>query len=318
MWAVKASGEVRSVAQIAGTMTLRDITVDGRALVTRETEQLEMAAIDRTSKMENLSWLDWSRVADVSADGRLILFDESGVAAGSRYLIYLHHRDTHTTTRLGEGGAMALSPGGEFALTLEADRRTQFHLVSLNDRAAESVVDLPGTGLEYQWARYFPDGKRLLTLANESDRPLRLYVQPLAGKPYPITPSIVVRNVAISPDGDRVAVLSGKGKLVVYASREGGDSPHNVSTTEALAPLLWAADDWLYVQHMGGSTQIPARVSRLHLPDGRLEPVRELRPADTLGVNAITKVMISQDTRTIVFNYRRILSELFVVESTSR
>ena len=35
-------------------------------------------------------------------------------------------------------------------------------------------------------------------------------------------------------------------------------------------------------------------------------------------VNAITKVMISQDTRTIVFNYRRVLSELFVVEPTSR
>jgi hypothetical protein len=41
-------------------------------------------------------------------------------------------------------------------------------------------------------------------------------------------------------------------------------------------------------------------------------------PADSLGVNAITKVMVSQDARTVVFNYRRVLSELFVAESARR
>jgi DNA-binding winged helix-turn-helix (wHTH) protein len=318
LWAVTPAGDVRSIAQIAGTMTLRDITTDGRALVTRETEQLEMASVDGESGMQNLSWLDWSRVADLSADGRQILFDESGVAAGTRYMVYVHRRDTGATTRLAEGRAMALSPDGRFALTLDADRRTQFHLVSLADGAAGSVVDLPPTGLEYQWARYFPDGKRLLLFANEPDRPLRLYVQPLDGKPFPITPPIVVRNVAIAPSGDRVAVLSGKGKLEIYSAVDGVGAAQEVATRETLAPLLWALGDWLYVQHIGGYTQIPTRVSRLRLSDGRIEPVQELRPADTLGVNAITKVMISRDTRTVVFNYRRVLSELFIVEPTNR
>jgi eukaryotic-like serine/threonine-protein kinase len=319
LWAVTAAGDVRSIAQIAGTMTLRDITADGRALITRETEQLEMAAVaGDDARPQNLSWLDWSRVADVSPDGRLILFDESGVAAGARYMIYLHRRDSHTTTRLGEGRAMALSPDGRFALTLDANHRAQFHLVPLADGAAGSVVDLPATGLEYQWARYFPDGKRLLALANERDRPLRLYVQLLDGKPFPITPPIVVRNVAVSPDGDRVAVLSGKGTLEIYPTREGGGAARVVAASATLAPLLWAPGDWLFVQHIGAYTQIPTRVSRLNLNDGRLEPQHELRPADTLGVNAITKVMLSQDTRTVVFNYRRVLSELFVAEASSR
>src|SRR5262249_461751 len=63
LWAVTPNGDVRSVTQIAGTMTLRDITADGRALITRETEQLEMAAVtDDDSRQQNLSWLDWSRV----------------------------------------------------------------------------------------------------------------------------------------------------------------------------------------------------------------------------------------------------------------
>jgi len=319
LWAATPSGDVRSVAQIAGIMTLRDLAPDGRALITRETEQLEMAVTSPGQPdQRNLSWLDWSRVADVSDDGQLILFDESGVAAGAHYMIYLYRNDTHSTVRLGEGRAMALSLDGRFALTLGVEPRTRFRLVPLAGEAAATAVDLPATGLDYQWARYFPDGKRLLTLASEPDKPLRLYVQPLDGKPFPISPPLVVRNVAVSPDGQQVAVLTAKGKLVIYQTSEDGPAPREIATPQPLAPLLWSSGGWLYVQHIGAYTQIPTRVSRLHLSDGRLEHVQDIRPTDTLGVNAITKVMLSRDTRTLVFNYRRVLSELFVIEPGAR
>jgi hypothetical protein len=175
--------------------------------------------------------------------------------------------------------------------------------------------ELPATGLEYQWVRFLPGGDRLLALANEPGRPLRLFVQPIRGKPRPITPAGAVRNVAISPDGTRVVLLSSDGKLIIYPL-SGGAGEVVVPTSHRLAPLLWTDDDWLYVQHMGAYTQIPTRVSRMHLPTGRIELCRELAPADLLGVNAITKVMVSRNTRTIVFNYRRVLSELFVAGDT--
>jgi len=312
LWAATLAGDLRSIAQIAGTMTLRDIAPDGRALATRDTELLEMAAIvDGRDQQQNLSWLDWSRVADVSADGTLVLFDESGVAAGAHYVVYVRRMDDGSTMRLGEGRAMALSPDGRYALILGAGSAGRFRLAPL---AEGTPSELPPTDLEYQWARYFPDGKRLLALANEKDRPLRLYVQPLGGRPFPITPPAVVRNVAVSPDGAHVAVLSAKGKLMIYPTVENATG-REIVTREALAPLLWTDQDWLYVQHIGAYTQIPTRISRLHLDDGRIEPWKEIRPADPLGVNAITKVMLSQDARTLVFNYRRVLSELFVVES---
>ena len=82
--------------------------------------------------------------------------------------------------------------------------------------------------------------------------------------------------------------------------------------------MIWTENDWLYVQHLGAYTQIPTQISRFHLPTGRLEPWRDISPADPMGVNAITKVMLSQDTKTLVFNYRRVLSELFVAEPMSR
>jgi WD40 repeat protein len=315
LWAVTLAGKLRPVAQIAGTMTLRDIAEDGRMLVSRETELLEMAAVLSDEEgLRNLSWLDWSRVADISADGRLILFDESGLASGPEYLTYVHRLDDGSTVRLGEGTAMALSSDGKFALVRGTKDRGRLRLVPLGEGKS---IDLPLTGLEYQWIRYFPDGRRLLALASEPGRPLRLYVQPPDGKPYPITPPTVARNVAIAPDGTKIAVFSGDRKLTVYPTTENG-APQTVPTTEQLAPLLWTEGDWLYVQHLGAYTQIPTRISRFHLPSGRLEAWKEISPADPMGVNAITKVMVSQDARTLVFNYRRVLSELFVAEPMAR
>ncbi|HEV8316335.1 MAG TPA: LpqB family beta-propeller domain-containing protein [Vicinamibacterales bacterium] len=315
LWAITPSGKLRPVAQTAGTMTLRDIALDGSALASRDTERLEMAAVREGETTErDLSWLDWSRVADVSSDGRLVLFDESGVAGGPQYSVYIHRLDDDATVRLGDGLGMGLSPDGKHALTLSPHDRTRLRILPLG---AGKPIELAATGLVYQWARYFPDGRRLLALANEPGKPLRLYVQSLDGKPFPMTPPAVVRNVAISPDGTKVAVMSADSRLLIYPAIEGGTA-RLVPTSEPLAPLLWREDDWLFVQHIGGYTQVPTRVSRLHLATGEMRPSRELRPRDPAGVNAITKVMLSRDARTVIFNYRRVLSELFVLEPSTR
>jgi WD40 repeat protein len=209
---------------------------------------------------------------------------------------------------------MALSSDGKFALTRGTKDRRRLRLVPLGEGR---TIELPVTNLEYQWVRYFPDGRRLLALASEPDRPLRLYVQPPDGKPYPITPPTVARNVAISPDGTRIAVFTGDRKLTIYPTTQNA-SAQAVLTNGMLAPLLWTEGDWLYMQHLGAYTQIPTEISRFHLPTGRLEPWRAISPADPMGVNAITKIMLSQDARTLVFNYRRVLSELFVAEPMTR
>src|SRR5262249_6024295 len=163
----------RPVASIAGTMTLRDIAPDGRALASRDTQQLEMAAlVEGESSPRNLTWLDWSRVVDISPDGRVVLFDESGVAGGSQSTVYLHRLDDRSTVRIGSGVAMAFAPDGKAVLTTDTENRTRLRLIPLGDGKPQ---ELPPSHLEYQWARYFPDGKALLALANEPERPLRLY-----------------------------------------------------------------------------------------------------------------------------------------------
>jgi DNA-binding winged helix-turn-helix (wHTH) protein len=315
LWAVSLAGRLRPMAQTAGTLTLRDVAGDGRILASRETRLLEMAAIvaDEASP-RNLSWLDWSRVADVSDDGRLVLFDEAGVAASGRFLVYLHRMDDGSTVRLGEGRAMALAPEGRSALTLDPEQRTRLRLLPLGEG---EPVELPETGLEYQWVRYFPEGRRLLALASAPGQPLRLYVLPTGSQPYPITPPGTVRHAAISADGAKVAILSAEGKLVIYPTDRADAVGTTVARPETLAPLLWTSGGWLYVQLLGAYSQMPAQIGRLHVASGRLEPWREVGPVDPLGVNAITKVMLSADARTCVFNYRRVLSELFVGEEVA-
>lgn len=316
MWAATLSGKIRPVVRIAGALTLRDIGPDGSALASRDSERLEMAVVrDGDAIQRDLSWLDWSRVADVSGDGRLVLFDESGVGGGSEYLVYVRDLDSGSTVRLGEGLGMGLSMDGRYALTLSPRDRTRFRLLPIGEGRP---VEVPPTGLAYQWARFFPDGKRLLALANEPGRPLRVFVQTLEGKPFPISPPMVVRNVAISPDGSQVALLSADSRLLIYSTVQSSAVGRVVPTSQPLAPLLWPEPDWLYVQHLGAYTQIPTHLSRLHLPTGQLHPWRALTPSDVAGVNAMTKVMISSDTRTIVFNYRRVLSELFVATPVAR
>jgi eukaryotic-like serine/threonine-protein kinase len=314
LWAVSTSGAFRPIAQIPGAMTLRDISADGSVLASRDTTLLELAAVVESEEQRNLTWLDWSRVADISPDGSVILFDEGGIAAGAEYAIYIHRLTDRSTMRVGEGTAMALAPDGTAVLAGGTRDRKRLRLLPLGQG---TIRDLPDTGLEYQWVRFFPDGRRVLALASEPGGRLRLYVHGLdGGKPIAVTPPTVTRTAAVSPDGEEIALLTSDGKLMIYPSQ--GGAGRTIKTDGAVGPLLWTTDDWLYVQHFGAYTQIPTRISRLHLPTGRLEPWKEVQPAETLGVNAITKVMVSPDARTVVFNYRRALSELFVATLSAR
>ena len=143
--AVSLGGRLRPIAQTAGTLTLRDVAPDARILASRETRLLEMAAVVEGERApRNLSWLDWSRVADVSGDGRCVLFDEGRVAAGGGFLVYLYRFEDGSTVRLGEGRAMALSPDGRSALTLHPEERTRLRLLPLG-RASRSSFPRPGS-----------------------------------------------------------------------------------------------------------------------------------------------------------------------------
>ena len=313
LWASTASGKLRPLLQAPGPLTLRDISPTGTLLLSRDTRRLEMAGSIAGRPERNFSWLDWSRVQQLSDDGSLLLFDGSSEGEGSQSVAYLQRTEDGSTIRVGPGRALGLAPDGNAVLSLDNNDRQLLRLLPLSGGAARQ---LPKLGLEYQWARYFADGLRVLALANEPGKALRLYVHPLDGRgarPVPVTPEMVVRNVALSPDGTRVALLTGAGKLQIYPTASG--TPATIATEEPLAPFHWSrSGETIYVQHLRTFTDVPTRVSKVHLPGGRIEPWKEIAPSDPAGVNAITGIAISADERSYVYSYRRASSELYLLE----
>jgi Tol biopolymer transport system component len=311
VWAVRRDGKLRSVGQAPGVLTLRDIAPDGCVLLSVESRRLEMAgAIAGEAQERSFSLTDWSRVQQLSPDGTLLLFDESGEAAGWRPVAYIRNTRSGEIVRLREGLAQGLDPTGASAIVLSEDR-TKLWKVPV---AGGAGTELPSSGLVYQWARPFPDGTRLLALANLRQQPLRLYVQTVqTGKAVPLTDPLMVRNASASPDGDSVAVLNPEGKLLLYSTR--GGAPREIPTAEPLAPARWSRDGrWLYVMHLRASVQSAAQVSRLRIATGEVRPWKVLRPVDSVGVNSITGVAIADDEDSYVYSYRRVLSDLHLAE----
>src|SRR5207253_2601137 len=60
----------------------------------------------------DMSWLDWSFLADLSQDGRSILFNETREGGGANSSIYLRRADAPTPVKIGEGFGDALSVAG--------------------------------------------------------------------------------------------------------------------------------------------------------------------------------------------------------------
>jgi hypothetical protein len=311
VWAVRRNGELRSVGQAPGTLTLRDIAPDGRALLSVESRRLEMAgSIAGEARERDFALTDWSRVQQLSPDGSLLLFDESGEGARWRYVTYIRKTHNGETLRLQEGLAQGFDASGSSAFVLSEDRAKLWRIPVSGGAGKE----LPSSGLIYQWARPFPDGSRLLALANLPQQPLRLYIQTIqTGKARPLTGPLMVRNAAASADGSSVAVLDPDGRLLLFATD--GGSPREIFSDEPLAPIRWSKDgEWLFVMHLRASVQSSAQVSRLRIANGQLLPWKVLKPADTIGVNSITGVTIADDEESYVYSYRRVLSDLYLAE----
>ncbi len=311
VWAVSRSGRLRGVAEAPGVLTLRDISPDGRILVSRDVRRLEISGkLAGEDAEKDLSWLDWSRVQEISGDGRLILFDESGEAAGAHPLAYVRRTANGAVTRLGEGLAAALSPDGKFALLIAEDHR-RLRLVPVEGGKPRM---LPETSLSYQWVKYLPDGQRLLALANQPKQGLRLYVQSVEdSKAIPISPEMMVRNAAISADGAQVAILSAANRLLIYPTTRG--DPKEVAAADFMAPLRWSDDgQWIFAQRLRNYTELPALIFRVHTRTGERRLWKEITPSDPMGVNSVTGVSIAGDERSYVYSYRRVLSELYLVD----
>jgi eukaryotic-like serine/threonine-protein kinase len=308
--AVNLSGKERLLAREPGTLTLQDVARDGRVLITRDVPRVGMVGASAENRKErDLSWLDWSAPKDLSVDGKKLLFTESGEAGLENYSTYLRGMDGSPAVRLGDGVSFALSPDEKWVLSGLPKPPVQFNLLPTG--AGESK-ELTHDQINRLWARWFPDGKRVLFAGDEPGKGVRLYVQDLnSGQVKAITGEGVNGSlIAISPDGKQVALV-GPDQKPAMLTVESGEIRPIAGLHAGEAPIAWTSDGRsLFVYRLG---EVPASVNKLDLATGQRKLWKQLVPPDVSGVTDISSILITSDGNDYVYEYGRTLSDLYLV-----
>ncbi len=309
--AVTLAGQERQVWKVPGGLKLEDVSRDGRFLLTRESPRFGMLGLAPGETRErDLSWLDFSRVADISADGKLLLFTEQAEGAGPYSATCLRRTEGSTPVRLGDGQALALSPDGRWALSLLLTSPQQLILLPTGPGSKKTIerggIDHYGFG-----AAWFPDGKRILINASEPGQSARCYVQDIeSGKPIPVTPE-GTHNCLLSPNGQLVAATRADGSGTLY-SLSGGESRSIPGLTSNDVPVRFSEDGRSIYLYQGA--EVPTVVYRLDLATGRRTSWKQLAPPDPSGLVSIGPIAIAPDGKSYAYSYYRILSDLYLIQ----
>jgi hypothetical protein len=293
-------------------LVLHDIASDGRVLLSAALEYRARIFYrgPNDAQERDLSGLDWSMVRDISPDGRLIVFDESGEGAGGNG--YAYFRDVHApaAVRLGGGRAEALSVDQKWVVTTAADGQgLTIYPVGLGQNRQIQLA-----GFRAGAVHFHPNGQELVLSASERGHGPRIYRMSLAGgPPRPISGEGVngIRSCAPSPDGLYVPGFSvSDGKLRLY-SLEGGQPQEIAGMSPADRLDGWAGGRALFVHK---TFELPAKLTRLDYQTGKRALVREIAPADRAGVSTSFQIVVTPDAQAYAYSLIHMLHELHLVE----
>ncbi|MCI0616962.1 protein kinase [bacterium] len=311
LYATSLSGKLRTVFRAPVGLQLHDISSAGHVLFSRSEQYRRMVGLFSNRQREfNLTALNWSVPRVLSSDGEKLLFVEQGGPRVSNK-VFIRKTDGSPAVQIGEGLAMDISPDWKWALTLTDDGK-----VILLPAGAGKEKDITYKGLNYSWAAWFPDGKKILFSAAEAKRPQRLYVQELTGSaPVPITEEgaahfDIFMTSRISPDGKFVTGWNPDRILTIF-SVEGDKQEQVLDVPAGHNGVSWSSDgNSLYTADRTG---IPAVIYRLNLKTGKREICKEIYPDDPAGIHGISPIVLTPDLKSIVYSYRRVLSDLYLV-----
>lgn len=317
--AVTLNKEQRLVTRVPGSLVVFDIWKDGHVLLARADRRREVMGLTPGSNKErDLSWLDYSYPDDISADGKTLLFDEEGIGGGVQYgagqeltyAVYIRDTDGTPAIRLGEGGATSLSPDKKWVIVYTPTAPAQLRLLPTGAGESRTVTN---DAINHQWARWLPDGRRIVFSGNEAGKGVRLYVQDASGgEAKALSPEGVdALGFAISPDGQNVVGVGGDQKGYLYPIAGGEPKLVNGMDTGDI-PVNFSSDGHSIFLYRTG--EIPAKVYRLELASGKKSVWKEIAPLDPTGIRTIGPVLMTPDGKTYVYGFHRTVGDLYLVE----
>jgi hypothetical protein len=307
LYGVRSSGALRTLYRAPGKLTLSDVSRDGRVLLGLEDERNGVMGLGPGDKIErDLSWLDLTNVLDMSADGRLLLVNEQSEAAGSEGILAVRRMDGSAPIRFGLGGGGVLSPDGTHVAAIAFGSKAAAKVLPVG---AGEPVTLPTEGMQPLGMAWFHDGRAVLFSGQPSGPSTRfLQIDVATGAKREIMLEGAAFVADVSPDSRRALARRTDGTWALYPLDGGPPVP--------VAGLL--ADDFARFIDAGtlftsADGQIPVRVYRLDLATGKRTPVKDFEPPDKAGVSYVRNVVLSADGSAYAYQYRRWLSNLFVV-----
>jgi len=316
MFATTLAGKTRLVLRDASTLTLTDIAKDGRALMIHQEVQGGMIYLDTVAgKSRDISWLDSGIPTDITPDGKTLLFTEVGEGGGPVYGTYLRKIDAPSSVRLGDGFGVSISPDSRQVLGIAHPAHDE--LLLLPTRSGE-FKGLGKSGLSYQSACWFPDGRRVLIVGNSPNQGPRLFVQEvvdnaLVDKPRPISPEGETRIIGqqVSPDGKWVSSADQNGKVRLYPV-DGGQPKLLSALAPGVIPARWSSDGRsLYVWTPGQEALL---LNRIDVDSQRIQRVAALQMSDPAALTNLGPVVVTPDGKFCVYGYERRGGGLYLVK----
>ena len=304
---------MRLVGRVPGISTIRDISQQGRVLMTNESARLGILARGpEEPKERELSWLGL-----LPRDGHLgPMAARSSSRSREREAVRRTPRTCGASTArrrsgIGDGSTEAFSPDGAWAIAITHTATPQIHLLPTGVGEPRA---LSHDGLDVFNADFLPDAKNVIFTAAEAGRGTRMYVRDAAGtaKARAISPEgYSLYRGTVTPDGKSI-VVSGPDQRIYLYSVQGGEPTALPGLTSKYRPMRWSPDGRsLYVQD---ANLLPMEVSRYDVASGRLELWKQVAPADAAGLAGASRFVITPDARYYAYSYLRVLSYLQLVE----
>jgi len=311
LYAVTLDSNVRLVHRLTGSMKLYDVSGAGRFLLTNGTWRAALQYQAPGDTIEHdVSWLDWSVAADLSPDGKTILFNETREGGGDKNGIYIRRTDAPAPVRIGDGVGDGLSPDGKWVLCHNGAK-----LVLLPTGTGEAR-ELKVNGPFDYGAAWLPDSRRVVIGGNAGDKYQLHLVDTLDETAKPVTGEVVSgdasRPFAITPDGRFVAGMTAQQTMALY-SIDGSAQPAPIAAAEkGEVPITFSGDGTLLYVYR--PTAMPAQIVRITLATGAREAWKQLAPPDPGGVYKISPVFITPDAAAYAYDALKTQSDLYVVE----
>jgi len=307
--AVNVHGEARQVAEMPGGMVLLDINRQGEVLIVRPSSRISMLRGSLRNRVtRDVSLFDRSRAVSMTADGKSILFDESGAGGGRKHSVYLYSVDKEKGERIGDGRAMDLSADGEWALTQKAGDATELWLARVRDGRA---IPVETNGAAYNWARFIGgrNGQAIVAEITYPGQGERLIEQELPnGRQKTVATDLYLSDAIVDEAGRTVAGTGLDSGLVLVDLASG--TVRQLASTKGLRPVTFEAKGRLITSRCASHSIV---LESFDLKNGASKPYGEVQLNESAGISKVIGIRLAQDGETFVYSVLESVSTLYLV-----